>query len=472
MLTTCLLEQLRGVFCAAVGRATKCTRSLRTTRVAIVGGGLGHGLASTVGCLILVTPNCSGGLVHRLLKSYSWLEIKGLVVAVPSPHTFVSYFCATMLAVVGFVIVAVPASLWLYSKYNSQKPKVYAKTDGKLFDRVSKHVPVLKKVYTLPWWCPFGDAQTIVSGTLRKCPPLPFIREVIEFEDGGALGIDWLHPEGCADDAPIVLFLPGITGSTRDCSYILYPAQKICARKWRVVVYNPRGLGGVHLRNRIAYNSVRHHDVAEVIKRISSRYPKAKMIGCGFSMGGMVLWNYLATCTKENVVLQGALIVSSPFDPSSTTNSLESFFAKYTYNRHITKKLVAFAERYREHYEDHEVMNFDNVLKSVTIREFDTRFTAPLFGYDSVDHYYAHAAPNKKVQKIPVPTLCLNADDDCFSPKEAIPVNEMSASESVVGVVTRGGGHTAFLRTGNPNQGGLVDELLIEWATMLINDLY
>lgn len=42
-------------------------------------------------------------------------------------------------------------------------------------------------------------------------------------------------------------------------------------------------------------------------------------------------------------------------------------------------------------------MDFDNVLKSVTIREFDTSFTAPLFGYDSVDHYYEHAAPNKKV---------------------------------------------------------------------------
>ncbi|KIH49867.1 hypothetical protein ANCDUO_20057, partial [Ancylostoma duodenale] len=96
------------------------------------------------------------------------------------------------------------------------KPKVYAKTDSKLFDRISKHVPVLQKVYTLPWWCPFGDAQTIVSGTLRKCPPLPFVREVIEFEDGGALGIDWLHPDGCTADAPIVLFLPGITGTRQN----------------------------------------------------------------------------------------------------------------------------------------------------------------------------------------------------------------------------------------------------------------
>ncbi|WKX95299.1 hypothetical protein Q1695_012055 [Nippostrongylus brasiliensis] len=133
------------------------------------------------------------------------------------------------------------------------------------------------------------------------------------------------------------------------------------------------------IRHKRAYNSVRHHDVAEVIQRVSSRYPKAKMFGCGFSMGGMVLLNYLATCTAETAVLSGALVVSAPFDPHSTTSSLEKFFAKNTYNRLLTKKLVGFAERYREHYENHDMMDFNNVLKSVTIREFDTRFTAPLF---------------------------------------------------------------------------------------------
>ncbi|KAE9414625.1 hypothetical protein Angca_007790 [Angiostrongylus cantonensis] len=398
-----------------------------------------------------------------------------------------------MLAVIGLVVVVVPASFWLYSKLTAQKPKIYAKPDGKLLKRVENYLPILKKVYFPPWWCPFGDVQTIVSGALRKCPQLPFVREVIEFADGGALGIDWLHPNDCEDDAPIILFLPGITGSTRDCAYILYPAQEICARKWRTVVYNPRGLGGVHLRNKMwvvvvcfelfvlmsffltwycrTYNSVRHHDLAEVIQRISSKYPKAKIIGCGFSMGGMVLFNYLATCTAESAILCGALVVSAPYDPSSTTNSLESFFARHTYNRHITRKLVAFAERYKEHFENHEVMDFDHVLKSVTIREFDARFTAPLFGYDSVDHYYDHAALNKKVGKIPIPTLCLNADDDCFSPRKAIPTSEMSESDSVVGVVTHGGGHTAFLQTANPNHGSLVDQILVEWASMLINDL-
>ncbi|KAK5972935.1 hypothetical protein GCK32_016646 [Trichostrongylus colubriformis] len=112
-------------------------------------------------------------------------------------------------------------------------------------------------------------------------------KEVIEFADGGALGIDWLYADDCKEDAPIVLFLPGITGSSTDCSYILYPAQEVYARKWRAIVYNPRGLGGVQLRNKIAYNSARHDDVAEVIERVHTRYPKAKIIGCGFSMGGL-----------------------------------------------------------------------------------------------------------------------------------------------------------------------------------------
>ncbi|VDL86252.1 unnamed protein product, partial [Nippostrongylus brasiliensis] len=62
-----------------------------------------------------------------------------------------------------------------------------------------------------------------------------------------------------------------------------------------------------------------------------------------------------------------------------------------------------------------------------------------------------------QVKKIPIPTLCLNADDDCFSPYDGIPREEMSESETVIGVITRGGGHTAFMRTANPNQGSLVD---------------
>ncbi|KAK6039997.1 hypothetical protein COOONC_22498, partial [Cooperia oncophora] len=84
-------------------------------------------------------------------------------------------------------------------------------------------------------------------------------REVIEFADGGALGIDWLYADDCKDDAPIVLFLPGITGSTRDCAYILYPAivsssRNVYSGKVEGTLIIHVGLEEFQLRNKILKN--------------------------------------------------------------------------------------------------------------------------------------------------------------------------------------------------------------------------
>ena len=54
-----------------------------------------------------------------------------------------------------------------------------------------------------------------------------------------------------------------------------------------MVVINPRGLGGVPLRTPKTYNAARTDDVLYILKEIiAARYPTAKKIGCGFSMGG------------------------------------------------------------------------------------------------------------------------------------------------------------------------------------------
>lgn len=60
--------------------------------------------------------------------------------------------------------------------------------------------------------------------------------------------------------------------------------------------------------------------------------------------------------------------------------------------------------------------NWDEVMAAKTVREFDASFTAPLFKYKSWADYYHDAALYWKVLRIPIPTLCLNAADDCFSP--------------------------------------------------------
>ena len=56
----------------------------------------------------------------------------------------------------------------------------------------------------------------------------------------------------------------------------------------------------------------------------------------------------------------------------------------------------------------------DKVLSSRTVREFDSLFTSPQFGYKDVKEYYTDACIALKVQNIKVPVLALNAEDDPF----------------------------------------------------------
>lgn len=72
--------------------------------------------------------------------------------------------------------------------------------------------------------------------------------------------------------------------------------------------------------------------------------------------------------------------------------------------------------RFRHRHKYNEKLNMDHVLSSQSIREFDERVIVPMFGYKHVSEYYEDAGLYNKVHKVVVPTLCLNAADDCFAP--------------------------------------------------------
>jgi predicted alpha/beta-fold hydrolase len=70
-------------------------------------------------------------------------------------------------------------------------------------------------------------------GAVPRKPPLCsnkldlfycFYREILCLNDGGEVALDWLE-KGCAQDAPIVIILPGLTG----CSQVIYFVSKLSA---------------------------------------------------------------------------------------------------------------------------------------------------------------------------------------------------------------------------------------------------
>ncbi|CAJ0568882.1 unnamed protein product, partial [Mesorhabditis spiculigera] len=366
------------------------------------------------------------------------------------------------------IAISILTILHFYSRLVARRPRFHSK-DGKFRDFVEQHVPILQQIYEPCWWCPWGIPQTLFRVLLRRLPKLPFEREIVELNDGGCLAIDWLHPKNGNQDTPILLMLPGMTSSTHDCAYILYSARLANRKGYRVIVVNPRGLGGVPLKTARTYNPSKIDDLETVITLVTKKYPSARKMGAGFSLGGMSLFNYLSAKCKNTVGLHAAMIISSPWDPIEASFVNERFWPRILFNKFLAGVLRDYVKPYKHLFEDK--FDWDRAMNLKSVREYDHFVTAPLFGHNDWAEYYHQASlyHHHKIHGIPVPTLCLNARDDCFSPLSSIPFKEIQNTKNLVSVTTKHGGHLAFMRSGNPSALGLDEMALSQFSDALLN---
>ncbi|CAJ0939109.1 unnamed protein product, partial [Mesorhabditis belari] len=358
-----------------------------------------------------------------------------------------------------------------YSRRIARKPRIHAK-EGKLKDFILENLSIIHKIYYPCWWCPWGIPQTLFRVLLRRLPKLAFEREIVDLSDGGCLAIDWLNPKNNQQQAPIIIMLPGMTSSTHDCAYILYSAKLANRKGYRVVVVNPRGLGGIPLKTARTYNPSKTDDLDIVVKLINERFPTARKLGVGFSLGGMSLFNYLVSKCKNTVGLSAAMIISSPWDPIEASFVNEQFWSRILFNKFLSKVLRDYVKPYKHLFEDK--FDWERAMSLKSVREYDHFVTAPLFGHNDWAEYYHQAAlyHHHKIHSIPIPTLCLNAKDDCFSPLSSIPFEELKKTKNLISITTKHGGHLAFMRSGNPSSIGLDELVLSQYSDAIFGETF
>lgn len=312
---------------------------------------------------------------------------------------------------------------------------------------LEKHVPLVKNKFWPTLWCFESRAQTIIASLLRSriLPTIQYRREILTLSDGGEVALDWTQ-EDFPSTSPLVIILPGLTGASQ-AEYIkclVSAAKKVGIR---CVIFNNRGLGGVTLKTPRTYCAANSDDLCEVIEHVKKLNPHAPLGATGISMGGLILGNYLSQQgTKARNKLKGCLIISVPWNVFAATKNTEENYFNLMLNKHLASALCRNVQRF--HYSAETGLfdlDIDTVLKSQTIREFDSNFTAKQFGYKDVEEYYSSATLHDKLHLIDVPLLCLNAADDPFQPLQAIPLNEISKTKNVAVVVTSRGGHIGFL---------------------------
>ncbi|XP_037946133.1 phospholipase ABHD3 [Teleopsis dalmanni] len=333
---------------------------------------------------------------------------------------------------------------FLYYLLQAVKRPIVACSDGPFKKFLLKNIPALEMKFWPTFWCVESRAQTVLASFLRAqvIPHINYRREILTLKDGGEVALDWLE-ENCAEGAPCIIILPGLTGESQ-AEYIKCLVWSANNEGMRVVVFNNRGLGGIELKTPRLYCAANCEDLSEVVKHVRNTVPHCKLGATGISMGGLILGNYLARSSEEaRTYLQAAKIISVPWDVHKGNASIEKPILNSLLGRHLAGSLCRTLRKC-EIYKKTDI-DMDRILSCKTIKEFDAEFTSKQFGYAHVDDYYDDATLINKLDKISVPLLCLSAADDPFQPLEAIPIKAAEKCSHVAIVVTARGGHIGFL---------------------------
>ncbi len=295
--------------------------------------------------------------------------------------------------------------------------------------------------YRTPWWLRGAHSQTLAGKFLRPDPGIVLRRERLELPDGDFLDLDLTTPP--SKDAPVVLVLHGLEGSTRR-RYMLVTYRELLARGLHPIGMNFRACSGEPNRLPRFYHSGDTEDVRHVIEHLADRFGGVPMGAIGISLGGNVLLKYLG---EEGLGaerrLRAAVAVSVPYDLVAGAARLERGLMGRIYTeyflRNLRKKVRAKARLLDAH------IDVRATLRARTLRAFDDAATAPLHGFASADDYYRRSSSAPYLEDIRIPTLLLHAEDDPFLPSDAIPRDTIASNPHLVAGLTERGGHVGFI---------------------------
>ena len=336
-----------------------------------------------------------------------------------------------------------------------------------------------------------GHAHTIFAAKLRWAAGVTYARETIPTDDGGTLALDvvagvaperyrtasgatYVGPGPAArGGAPFLVLLSGLGGGSQD-TYVRGQAAAARARGWRVAVLNMRSCGESPVTSPRFFSARRGStdDVRAAIAAIRAKYDPPKIGVVGWSNSGTIVANALAEQGDADGGIDAACCLAAPLDmPKSSANLLRPFHSN-VYDRSIGASLADKVRGAEDLFRDAAtgapkavptwagapyptfVADVDTAIAATTIREIDEAVTAPCFGFETVDDYYADASCDQRLASVQRPLFVLNAADDPiarFSTKPGtLDLAAISANANVLAAVTDGGGHLGWCDAADP----------------------
>ncbi|MGH7873966.1 MAG: hydrolase [Candidatus Binatia bacterium] len=316
----------------------------------------------------------------------------------------------------------------------------------------------LNSDYRAPWWLPGGHLQTIYARTLAKNYPVAFCRERWDTPDQDFIDLDWLGQE--ADAGKLVVLFHGLEGCSQS-HYARALMQLVRDQGWRGVVPHFRGCSGEANRLARSYHSGDSREIDWILRRLKSENSRAEIYVAAVSLGGNMLLKWLGEEGEAaRSVVERAVAVSVPLDLAAAARALDSGVNKILYTIHFLNLLrpMALAK-----IAAHELpIDARAIRTSLTFREFDDLFTAPIHGFKDAMDYWTRSSSKPWLKSIALPTLLINARNDPFLPEDALP-NAAEVSAAVTLEYPKSGGHVAFVSGNFPGNLDWLAERVIQF---------
>ncbi len=295
-----------------------------------------------------------------------------------------------------------------------------------------------------------------------------------KFEDDYLLGLLEL-PENLKSIKGFAVITHGLGGSTKRFG-LRRISRKLVKNGFGVLKLNLRGAGSARYLAKGNYSARCSSDVISAIKYFKKlinlefkyllkRKNSFPIYGVGLSLGGTIFLNACLDYDENNgeILLDALACVSSPLDLSSCSSCIEkprnSLYQKWLLHR-LKNQL------WDGYFDEGKIFDNKKLTKEIrglkSIREFDEKFTAPSWGFKSLEDYYFQSSPIFRMQKLIKnlpPTLFIHAKDDPWVPYEDTLNLKKESIDKFTILITKKGGHNGF----HSSKGCWSDEVVKNW---------
>lgn len=298
-------------------------------------------------------------------------------------------------------------------------------------------MPIIQKSsFATPFWLKNPHWETILPALTRRPKKLRYSRERITTRDGDFLDLDFVYRK----NDHIVILSHGLEGHS-DKYYMRGMARIFLHNGWDTLSWNCRSCSGeINLKPRL-YHHGATEDLEDVIEHVRTKnYEQIALVG--FSLGGSLVIKYLGeNDNKVPSAVAGAVAFSTPCQLGSCARELSTPENRFYLTRFLKKLKLKIMRKARQFP---DIFTLEGLEKVSSFLEFDTRYTAPLYGFSSADKFYKYASASNYIDGIKTPTLLVNSLNDPMFPDDCYPFRKAESNPYFYFEAPENGGHMGY----------------------------